>query len=82
MEKSVLDRVRDIVSESSGIDLKNVTAEKTLKELEFDSLDGVELCMQVEQEFKVVFDDEEMEKLDTVQSIVDLVNKKLEKSNE
>jgi len=40
-----------------------------------DSLDVVEIVMQVEEEFDIEIPDEEVEKLTTVQEIIDYVEK-------
>ncbi|MEK7112673.1 MAG: acyl carrier protein [Patescibacteria group bacterium] len=46
-------------------------------DLGFDSLDGVELCMEVEKAFNIAFTDQEMETFNTVQDVVKAVEKKM-----
>ncbi len=59
-----------------------VKPESTLKDLELDSLDQVELLMNIEEEFKfegqsIEIADEEAEKCNTVQDLVTLIEGKL-----
>ncbi len=76
--QTTTDRVIDIVADKSGHERKTVLPTSDLSnDLHFDSLDAVELCMEVEKEWNLAFSDDEMEKLSNVQSIVDLVEKKL-----
>ena len=46
-----------------------------IDDLGADSLDVVEVVMQIEEEFDIEISDEEVEKLTTVQEIIDYVEK-------
>lgn len=59
--------------ESSSIKL----SDKFREDLSFDSLDQVELCMEIEDAFFLKFTDSEMEAISTVQDAVNLVVLKL-----
>jgi acyl carrier protein len=50
-----------------------------IEDLDFDSLDVVELVLECEDEFAIEISDEEGEKLKTVQNLVDQVKAKLKK---
>ncbi len=66
-EKTVEQKVRDIVVEQLGVKLEQVTPEaKFIEDLGADSLDVVELVMALEEEFGNEIPDEEAEKLTTV----------------
>lgn len=60
-------------------DLKEVeiTMESELEELGMDSLDGVELIMELEEEFGIEIPDEDAEKVKTVGQIVTYIEKRL-----
>lgn len=45
-------------------------------DLAIDSLSAVELALELESEFDIVIEDEELAKLQTVQDIIDLVQSK------
>ena len=56
---------------------ETIVAEATMEDLRIDSLDLVEVLLTVEEQKNIVFDDEELLKLKTVQDVVDLVNSKI-----
>lgn len=67
MASSLRERVIDIIVEQLGVDRGQVTDDaKFVEDLGADSLDTVELVMQLEEEFGVEIPDEEAEKLTTV----------------
>jgi len=72
-EKTV-DEVRAILVEQLGVDPAEVTVESSFQEdLNADSLDLVELIMEMEDRFKIKIPDEEAEKIATVGQAVDYV---------
>lgn len=63
----IADRVKAIVVDKLGVDPASVTEEaEFIKDLGADSLDTVELIMDLEKEFNVTIPDEEAEKIKTV----------------
>lgn len=56
-----------------------ITRESTLKELQIDSLDLVEVVVSAEDETGVTFEDDELVDLKTVGDVVDLLDKKTNK---
>ncbi|HEX7102990.1 MAG TPA: acyl carrier protein [Nitrolancea sp.] len=67
MSSSVFERVQSVVSEQLGVDLEKVTPEaEFVQDLNADSLDLVELIMQLEEEFGVEISDEQAESIVTV----------------
>lgn len=73
----ILERVRKIIVERLDVDPAEVTMEAGIKEdLGADSLDAVDLIMEVEDEFQVSIEDEEAERITTVGDIVEYINKK------
>ena len=72
-EKAV-DEVRAILVEQLGVDPAEVSVESSFQEdLNADSLDLVELIMEMEDRFKIKIPDEEAEKIATVGQAVDYV---------
>lgn len=70
----VVEEVRSILVEQLGVDPSEVTEEASFQEdLNADSLDLVELIMEMEDRFKVKIPDEEAEKIQTVGNAVDYV---------
>lgn len=65
------DKVRDIIAKQLDIDAETIKMESRLiDDLKADSLDIVELIMDLEQEFNIEIPDEELPKVQTVADIV------------
>jgi acyl carrier protein len=74
----VLERVTKIVVDRLGVDETEVTPTASFKEdLGADSLDVVELVMQLEDEFEMEISDEEAEKIATVGDAVTYIESQL-----
>ena len=70
-EKSIEDKVRDIIVDQLGVNAEQVVIEaRFIEDLGADSLDTVELVMAFEEEFSIEVPDEEAEKLQTVGDVV------------
>ncbi|AVQ99014.1 acyl carrier protein [Oceanobacillus picturae] len=71
----VFDRVKAIIVDRLDVDESKVTMEASFKDdLEADSLDVVELVMELEDEFDMEIADEEAEKINTVGDAVNYIN--------
>ncbi|MFC4557083.1 acyl carrier protein [Virgibacillus kekensis] len=71
----VFDRVKEIIVERLDVEESKVTMEASFKDdLEADSLDVVELVMELEDEFDMEIADEEAEKINTVGDAVNYIN--------
>ena len=74
-DKSIEDRVKDIIVDQLGVSADQVTLEaKFIEDLGADSLDTVELVMAFEEEFEIEVPDEEAEKLQSVGDVVTYIN--------
>ena len=75
-EKSIEQRVKDIIVEQLGVNADQVTPDaKFIEDLGADSLDTVELVMALEEHFGVEIPDEDAEKLRTVQDAIGYIDK-------
>lgn len=71
---SVEERVKKIIVEQLGVKNDEVTNEASfVDDLGADSLDTVELVMALEEEFGVEIQDDEAEKITTVQQAIDYI---------
>ncbi|MCA0969174.1 acyl carrier protein [Halobacillus litoralis] len=69
------DRVKQIIVDRLDVEESKVTMEASFKEdLEADSLDVVELVMELEDEFDMEISDEEAEKINTVGDAVNYIS--------
>ena len=72
--ENVADRVRDLIAQSLGVSISEISPESSfIDDLGADSLDIVELVMQIEKDFKIEIPDEDAEKILTVQDSVDYI---------
>jgi len=79
-DKSVADRVKEIIVEQLGVNPDQVTPEaKFIEDLGADSLDTVELVMAFEEEFGAEIPDEDAEKLQTVGDVIKYIEDRGEK---
>jgi acyl carrier protein len=71
------EEIKRIVVEKLQVDEKQVTLEASfIEDLGADSLDTVELVMDLEEHFEIEIPDEDAEKLRTVKDAVDYVTAK------
>ncbi len=76
-EKSVEERVKDVIVAQLGVDPSEVKPEASfIDDLGADSLDTVELVMALEEEFGMEIPDEEAEKIKTVGETIEHVKEK------
>ena len=73
---SVEERVTEIVSEQLGVDKEKINRETSfVNDLGADSLDTVELVMELEEEFDISIPDEAAEKIQKVGEAVEFIEK-------
>jgi acyl carrier protein len=72
--EEILTKIQEITADRLGVDETDVTPDASFREdLEADSLDLVELIMELEEQFGMEIPDEEAEKITTVEEAVDYV---------
>ncbi|MBS0208126.1 MAG: acyl carrier protein [Planctomycetes bacterium] len=73
---TVKERVINIVAEQLGVNKEQVTPETSfVNDLGADSLDTVELVMELEEEFDINIPDDSAEKIQTVGQAIDFIEK-------
>jgi acyl carrier protein len=74
------ERVVDIVCENLGVNKDQVTRSTSfIEDVGADSLDIVELVMELEEEFEITIPDEQAEKIKTVGEAIDYIERELGK---
>lgn len=69
-------KVKEIVAEKAECEISEVNDQTNLEEtLGMDSLDRVELLMEIEKEFGITIPDDDADKVVTTKDCVDLVEK-------
>ena len=76
----VLEKIKEVVAKKFKVQLEKVSVTTRLREdLNVDSLDAVELIMELEDTFKVKISDDEAQKLKTIGDIVTFIQPKVKK---
>jgi len=71
---STFDKVKEVIVDKLGVEEDKIeTNSSFVDDLGADSLDTVELIMQLEEEFGIEIPDESAEKMTTVQQAVDYI---------
>jgi len=73
-DKSIEEKVKDIIVEQLGVNPEQVTPQASfIEDLGADSLDIVELVMAFEEAFEIEIPDEDAEKIATVKDAIDYI---------
>lgn len=71
-----LDKLKEILSKRN-IDVDHIKASDKLDELGLDSLDTVEIMLEIEEYVGQEFSTDEISSIHTVQDVLDLINNKM-----
>ena len=75
MDKEKMDEIRQMFKER--LNLKQLDETKSLKDLGLDSLDVVEMCLELEEKFDIQFETEELSNFKTIGDLFASIEKKL-----
>lgn len=74
----VQDTIFDIIAKESGIDRARITPDATLKDLEIQSLDAVQIIFEIEDHFKITMPDRDPQfDTESVKGLIETVEKLL-----
>jgi acyl carrier protein len=73
------EKISHIIEESLYVKETDIHKDSKLSDFSIDSLDKVDLMMEIEDEFEINIDDEEFADLDLISDIVKFVENKLNK---
>lgn len=78
MENDNFERIRNCIVRVLSVEKDKVTSDASFSDdLDADSLDLVELVMEIEEEFGVSVEEEELENITTVGAVVEMIKTKL-----
>ena len=73
---ALFDEVREVIVEQLNVAPEEVKPEaKFVEDLGADSLDVVEMIMALEEKFEIEIPDSEAERIETVQDVIDYIEK-------
>ena len=73
---ALFDEVKEVIVEQLNVSPEEVKPEaKFVEDLGADSLDVVEMIMALEEKFEIEIPDSEAEKIQTVQDVIDYIEK-------
>ena len=72
-DKSVEERVIRVFADFKKVPVEEITMDTTFEELGFDSLDGLNLVFELEEEFDINIPDDAAEKIQTVGQAVQYI---------
>lgn len=74
----VFDKVKSIIVDQLGRKPEDVTMNTSFEDMDVDSLDVVELIMAIEDEFDITIDDEDANRFQTMNDLVEYIKGKVE----
>ena len=77
-KKEIFEKLRVMLAEQFGVEEEKITEESSfIDDLGADSLDIVELVMNIEEEFDIQVEDSDAEKITTVKDVVEYLRENL-----
>ena len=74
----MLDNLKKILSEAFDIDCSSVNEDTILADIGIDSLAALELSLEIETEYNIFIEDEDLNDLVTISDVINMINSKLE----
>jgi acyl carrier protein len=71
MEATVAEKVKRVFAEFKKTSPEEIKAETTFEELGFDSLDGLNLIFEMEEEFDIVIPDDKAQSMKSVGQVIE-----------
>ena len=73
----ILQKIKEIISEQTGIEEENLSENTTVEDVMADSLDKVEMIMSIEDAFDIDISDSDAESFNNIGDIVSYIENKM-----
>lgn len=73
----ILQKIKEIISEQTGIEEENLSENTTMEDVMADSLDKVEMLMSIEDAFDIDIPDSDAESFNNIGDIVSYIENKM-----
>jgi acyl carrier protein len=80
MHDETFTRVTVEIAALTGIPADSLRPETTIAEIGMDSLDGLQLLIELERAIQTEIEEKDLKRFTTIQSIVDIVNQRIEQA--
>ncbi len=71
MDEAILQRVIKVFAEFKKVPVENITVDTTFEELGLDSLDGLNLVFELEEEFGLMIPDDKVKEMKSVREVTE-----------
>ena len=71
------EKIKDIISRQTDIDKESLSENTTIEDITNDSLDIVEMLMEIEEAFDIDISDEDAKKLTTIGELCSYIDERL-----
>lgn len=72
----IREELKKLAGENLDIDVENINFATKIEDLDIDSIDLLDFIMTIEDKFDVEFSDEELDQIDSLEDIVEILEKK------
>ena len=74
----IFEKLQEMIADQLALNKEDIKPESNIiKDLHADSLDLVETLMNIENEWGITIQDEDVADIETIQDVIDLINSKL-----
>ncbi|MGO3018093.1 MAG: phosphopantetheine-binding protein [Anaerococcus sp.] len=70
------EELKQLADENLDIDVENLDFNTKIDDLDIDSIDLLDFIMTIEEKYDIEFSDEELDKIETLEDIVNITEKK------
>lgn len=79
----IFEVVQEVIAKQLHMEIHEISMDSHLRnDLNADSIDAVDIIMELEDRFDIEFDDEDLEKLETIRNVVEYIESHISEEDE